>query len=248
MGNMYVEILAFVFTTSGFILVSSTMPTEYWKVNSLDGTALATATYSSNLWKMCVTDLTGVSNCKDFPSLLALDGYIQACRALMIAAIILCFFGSIFALLGMKCTKIGGSDTLKARIACLAGAIFIFSGLCSLTGCSLYAHQITSQFFDPQSVDIKNDLGAALFIGWGGSSLCIVGGVMFCFSIAGSQGSRRREPRIIYRGPTSQLSSNPRGRAVSGNTRPPPGYSSSSKVQNFDKHVYEQGGGTNTQK
>lgn len=32
----------------------------------------------------------------------------------------------------------------------------------------------------------RYELGAALFIGWAGSVLCIVGGVMLCFSIAGS--------------------------------------------------------------
>lgn len=46
----------------------------------------------------------------------------------MIAAICLGFFGSIFALVGMKCTKIGGSDGSKAKIACLAGVNFILSG------------------------------------------------------------------------------------------------------------------------
>lgn len=46
----------------------------------------------------------------------------------MIAAICLGFFGSIFALVGMKCTKIGGSDGSKAKIACLAGVIFVLSG------------------------------------------------------------------------------------------------------------------------
>lgn len=71
---MYQEILAFVLSTSGWVLVSSTLPTDYWKVSSLDGTVITTATYWSNLWKTCVTDSTGVSNCKDFASLLALDG------------------------------------------------------------------------------------------------------------------------------------------------------------------------------
>lgn len=55
-------------------------------------------------------------------------GYIQACRGLMIAAVCLGFFGTIFALVGMKCTKIGGSDKNKARIACFAGVNFILSG------------------------------------------------------------------------------------------------------------------------
>lgn len=74
MGNMATEIVAFVLTISGWILVSSTLPIDYWKVSSVDGTVITTATFWSNLWKTCVTDSTGVSNCKDFPSMLALDG------------------------------------------------------------------------------------------------------------------------------------------------------------------------------
>lgn len=30
----------------------------------------------------------------------------------------------------------------------------------------------------------RYELGAALFIGWAGASLCIIGGVVFCFSIS----------------------------------------------------------------
>ncbi|KAG8137611.1 hypothetical protein E2320_004844, partial [Naja naja] len=72
--NASVEILAFMLVVSGWVLVSSTLPTDYWKVSSIDGTVITTATFWSNLWKTCVTDSTGVSNCKDFPSMLALDG------------------------------------------------------------------------------------------------------------------------------------------------------------------------------
>ncbi|KAK1798806.1 hypothetical protein P4O66_007089 [Electrophorus voltai] len=74
MGNMVTEIVAFLLTISGWVLISSTLPTDYWKVSSVDGTVITTATFWSNLWKTCVTDSTGVSNCKDFPSMLALDG------------------------------------------------------------------------------------------------------------------------------------------------------------------------------
>ncbi|RXN01958.1 Claudin-10 [Acipenser ruthenus] len=195
MSNMGVEMLAFTLAVSGWILISSTIPTDYWKVSSIDGTVITTATFWSNLWKTCVTDSTGVSNCKDFPSMLALEGYIQVCRGLMIAAVCLGFFGSILALVGMKCTKIGGSDKTKARIACLAGIhfilggkycpcivynslffhafgetlklLFIFTGLSSVTACSLYAHRITSEFFDPTYIAQKAGYtysGAASFI------------------------------------------------------------------------------------
>lgn len=74
MGTMATEIVAFLLSVSGWVLVASTLPTDYWKVSSVDGTVITTATFWSNLWKTCVTDSTGVSNCKDFPSMLALAG------------------------------------------------------------------------------------------------------------------------------------------------------------------------------
>ncbi|XP_062383940.1 claudin-10a [Sardina pilchardus] len=183
MSNMMTEIMAFLLTVCGWVLSAATVAIDYWKVSSVDGTVITTATFWSNLWKTCVTDSTGVSNCKDFPSMLALDGYIQVCRGLMIAAVCLGFFGATLALVGMKCTKIGGSETTKARIAAVAGFNFILNGLCSLTACSLYAHRITSEFFDPLFVAQKFELGAALFIGWGASVLCILGGLIFCLSL-----------------------------------------------------------------
>uniref|UniRef100_A0A673C725 Claudin n=1 Tax=Sphaeramia orbicularis TaxID=375764 RepID=A0A673C725_9TELE len=183
---MSTSILAFILAASGWVLVTSTLPTDYWKVSTLDGSVTITNTYWSNLWKSCVTDSTGSSSCKDFPSMLALDGYTQACRGLMIAAVCLGFFGSVFALVGMKCTKIGGSGKSKSRVTCFAGIDFILSGGCSLSGCSLYAYKITSEFYDPMVVEMKYELGAALFIGWAGSILCILGGIALCFSIVQS--------------------------------------------------------------
>ncbi|XP_029937320.1 claudin-10-like [Myripristis murdjan] len=240
MNGMVTEIFAFTLTTMGWMLESSTLPLDYWKVLTLDGTVLTTAMLWSNLWKDCITDSTGLSSCKEFPSMLALDGYIQACRGLMIAAVCLGFFGALFALVGMKCTKIGGTVVNKARIACFAGVNFILSGLCSLSSCSIYAHRITTEFFDPMFVEQKYELGAALFIGWGGSILCILGGGLFCFSIAGSCTKSHDQAGYIYKGATSHshISSYPRGQAKSLNQRPPSEYSSSSTVLYFDKNMY----------
>ncbi|XP_068111152.1 claudin-10-like [Hyperolius riggenbachi] len=194
MPHMASEIIAFALSVSGWVLVSSTLPTDYWKVSTIDGTVITTATYWANLWKTCVTDSTGVSNCKDFPSMLALEGHIQVCRGLMIAAVSLGFFGSIFALVGMKCTKIGGPESTKGKITGIAGMIFVLSGVCAVSGISLYANKITSDFFDPTFLEQKYELGAALFIGWGGSSLTIIGGCILCFSLNDSI----KESRITY--------------------------------------------------
>ncbi|XP_028657092.1 claudin-10-like isoform X1 [Erpetoichthys calabaricus] len=235
MANMGIEILAFILTISGWILISSTLPIDYWKVSSIDGTVITTATFWSNLWKTCVTDSTGVSNCKDFPSMLALEGYIQVCRGLMIAAVCLGFFGAILALVGMKCTKIGGSDRVKARIACLAGLNFLLGGLSSMTACSLYAHRITSEFFDPTFVAQKYELGAALFIGWAGSALCILGGAVFCFSMS-EGGTTTTRVGYTYSGAASFLSSRIKPQHEAADVRSSRGKGIPPKQ--FDKNAY----------
>ncbi|XP_069506650.1 claudin-10-like [Ambystoma mexicanum] len=231
MASMASEIIAFLLALSGWVLVCSTLPTDYWKVSTIDGTVITTATFWSNLWKTCITDSTGISNCKDFPSMLALESYIQACRGLMIAAVCLGFFGCVFSLVGMKCTKIGGSDASKGKLTCFSGLVFILCGLCAMAGVSLYAHRITSQFFDPTVLEQKYELGAALFIGWAGASLCIIGGTIFCFSFPQSI----KIPRMgySYNGAPSVMSSRTKtqaGRADRQSGRGPP--------KNFDKNAY----------
>ncbi|EGV94436.1 Claudin-10A [Cricetulus griseus] len=176
MASTALEIIAFTVSISGWVLVSSTLPTDYWKVSTIDGTVITTATYFANLWKMCVTDSTGVANCKDFPSMLALDG------------------------------------------------------LCSMTGCSLYANKITTEFFDPLFMEQKYELGAALFIGWAGASLCIIGGVIFCFSIS----DNNKTPRMgyTYNGPTSVMSSRTKYQGGEGD------FKTTSPSKQFDKNAY----------
>ncbi len=68
--------------------------------------------------------------------------YIQLCRGLMISAVCLGFFGAILALVGMKCTKIGGPETTKARITCLCGLHFILSGKWCLTMASCFSFSV----------------------------------------------------------------------------------------------------------
>lgn len=56
-------------------------------------------------------------------------GYIQASRALMIAAIVFGTFGLVATLVGMQCSKIGGENyVLKGRIAAIGGVFFLLQG------------------------------------------------------------------------------------------------------------------------
>ncbi|XP_031594466.1 claudin-10-like isoform X1 [Oreochromis aureus] len=234
------QILAFLSGVAGLGATIGATVSNEWRATSRASSVITATWVLQGLWNNCAGNAIGSLHCRPHHTILQLEGYIIACRALMISAVILGFFGSIFALVGMKCTKIGGSDKNKARIACFAGVHFILSGLCSLSSCSIYAHRITSEFFDPMFISQKYELGAALFIGWGGSVLCILGGTMLCFSIAGSFTSSKREVNYIYRGAAShsRISSYPKGQAKSVNQRPTPDNSTSSRIQHFDKNVY----------
>ncbi|XP_065818036.1 claudin-10-like isoform X2 [Labrus bergylta] len=177
---MYMEIGCFVVCVSGWILVCSTMPIEIWTWSEVDSIVLTTSNYFSNLWKDCVSDSTGVSDCKGIPSMLALHWEIHFCRALIIISIILSFFGSVLVLVGMKCTKIGG--------------------MCSMVAFSYYGNKIRAEFQDPLFKAQKFEIGVGVFIGWAGSTLLVVGGLIYSIFAGreGCQSSPERYPAYQY--------------------------------------------------
>uniref|UniRef100_A0A8V5FV31 Uncharacterized protein n=1 Tax=Melopsittacus undulatus TaxID=13146 RepID=A0A8V5FV31_MELUD len=114
--------------------------------------------------------------------------YVQACRALMIASIVLGFIAAVLSLLGLKCTKIGLSDEDgKMKFAVTGGFLFILGGLCSMVAVSWYAAMITAQFFDPLYAGTKYEIGDALYLGWAGSVLCMLGGILLTCSCKGKK-------------------------------------------------------------
>ncbi|XP_029517562.1 claudin-10-like isoform X2 [Oncorhynchus nerka] len=235
-----IQILAFLGGLVGLGATFCATLSNEWRTTSRASSVITATWVLQGLWNNCAGNAIGALHCRPHHTIFKLEGYIQACRGLMIAAVCLGFFGAVFALVGMKCTKIGGSDQSKARMACFAGVNFILSGLCSLSACSLYAHRITSEFFDPMFVAQKYELGVALFIGWAGSILCVLGGGIFCFSVVDSSTRSSSRTGYAYGGPasTSHVSSHPRGHAQPMSQRPPPKYSSSSRAQHFDKNAY----------
>ncbi|XP_060774173.1 claudin-10 isoform X2 [Neoarius graeffei] len=124
---MYIEISCFLSCFCGWILICSTLPTEYWNFSEVGETVLTTVNYYSNLWMDCISDTTGVSDCKYYPSMMALPG-----------------------LSGM--------------------AVY-----------SMWGNRMRAEFVDINYKPQKFELGAALFIGWGGSSLVICGGAVLCY-------------------------------------------------------------------
>uniref|UniRef100_A0A8C9K3B6 Claudin 7 n=1 Tax=Panthera tigris altaica TaxID=74533 RepID=A0A8C9K3B6_PANTA len=124
---------------------------------------------------------------------------IQATRALMVVSLVLGFLAMFVATMGMKCTSCGGDDKVKkARIAMTGGGIFLVAGLAALVACSWYGHQIVTDFYNPLvPMNLKYEFGPAIFIGWAGSALVILGGALLSCSCPGS------ESKAGYRAPRS---------------------------------------------
>ncbi|XP_066445565.1 claudin-19-like [Eleutherodactylus coqui] len=154
-----------------------------WKTSSSSGTIITSTLIFEGLWTQCVGTATGAVQCKKFPSLFSLPTHVQACRALMIISLLLGLFACIISLFGLKCTKFGSSDEhTKGKIALSGGLVFILAGLCCVVPVSWYAASITQQFFDPLYGGIKYELGPALYIGWAGSLLAVLGGSLLSCS------------------------------------------------------------------
>lgn len=215
---MYMEIGCFVVCVTGWILVCSTMPTEIWTWSEVDSIVLTTSNYFSNLWKDCISDSTGVSDCKGIPSMLALNWDIHMCRALIIISIILSFFGSCLVLVGMKCTKIGGTEIANARVTFAGGMNYLIGGLCSMTAFSYYGNKIRAEFQDPTYKAQKFEIGVGVFIGWGGSTLLVVGGLIYSI-FAGKDGCQSSPERFAAYQPPAAYTVAPTKKSIASSAR-----------------------------
>ncbi|XP_072548750.1 claudin-15-like isoform X2 [Salminus brasiliensis] len=184
----------------GCVCAFVTLHNSTWKESSDYDDVIITSKLFENLWMSCAEDSTGVYNCWYFQSLLALPGYIQACRALMIAAIVMGTFGLVATLVGMQCSKIGGENyILKGRIAAVGGVFFILQGLCTMIAVSWYAANITREFFDPLYPGTKYEIGEGLYIGWSSGTLALIGGCCLLCSC----NVKRKEEMLAYHHQTS---------------------------------------------
>ncbi|KAM9439908.1 claudin 15-like a [Clarias gariepinus] len=185
------EVTGFLLGVASWLVTGAALANDYWKVSSFSGSVIVSSRQYMNLWHSCAEDSTGIAECLAFQSLLELPGFIQACRALMISALILGFFSMIISIMGLKCITVGSSsDHTKAKISVAGGVIFILAGLCTMTAISWYAARIVEDFKNPFSGGIKFELGAGLYMGWGGAFLSILGGALLCCACKGASSGR----------------------------------------------------------
>nr|XP_046245837.1 claudin a [Scatophagus argus] len=162
------------------IIVVCALP--QWKVTAFIGQNIVTAQTSwEGIWMNCVVQSTGQMQCKVYDSMLALSQDLQAARALTIIAILIGIIAILLAIAGGKCTNCVEDESSKSKIGVAAGVIFIISGVLCLIPVCWTAHSVIRDFYNPLLANSqKNELGAALFIGWGASALLILGGGLLC--------------------------------------------------------------------
>ncbi|XP_069655772.1 claudin-7 [Haliaeetus albicilla] len=198
MAHGGLQVLGLVLSLAGWGALVAAAVLPQWQMSSFAGDTIITAVVTyQGLWMSCASQSTGQLQCKSYDSILALPGYIQVTRALMVVAGVLGPLAMGVAVMGMKCTRCGGDDPRrKAGMAAAGGGLFLLSGLAGLIACSWYGHRIVTNFYDPTvPVNYKFEFGTAIFMGWGGAALALLGGAMLACSCPRRGGHGRAYPR-----------------------------------------------------
>ncbi|XP_034992263.1 claudin-7 [Zootoca vivipara] len=196
MANSGLQLLGFMLSLLGWIAALAATCMPQWQMSSFSGANIITAqAFYRGLWMECVFQSTGQMQCKSYESMLSLDSSRQATRALMVVSLVLGVIAVGVSTMGMKCTNCGSEDKVtKARIAMTGGIIFMVAGLCALVACSWIGHQTVRDFYSISvPTNAKYEFGYAIFIGWAGAALLLLGGGLLSCSCPGKTAYRGRQ-------------------------------------------------------
>ncbi|XP_033821582.1 claudin-18-like [Periophthalmus magnuspinnatus] len=207
------QVLGFVLSLLGVALVVAATAMDQWATEDLFD-SVVTAVYSySGLWRSCVRQSSGLSECRPYFTILGLPALLQAVRALMIVGMILGAIGSLVAIFALKCLKMGNMENnIKATMTLTAGIMDILAGVCAIAGVSAFANLIVQSFRFTTFTDGTSGIigganvggitgaltprytfGPALFVGWIGGAILLIGGVMMCMACRGMTPDRNEK-------------------------------------------------------
>ncbi|XP_029992177.1 claudin-9-like [Sphaeramia orbicularis] len=198
MASTGLQLMGLVLGVLGWVCGALVCAAPLWRVSAFVGGELVIAQVLwEGLWMNCLSQTTGHIQCKTYDSTLALPTSAQAARGLTVLSLLLCLLAIILAVAGAKCTHCMGDSNQapKARLAKIAGVLFLVAGLAYMTPICWTAYAIIRDFYDPNvAAPLKRELGPALYLGWGASVLLLVGGVLL--HIGSSPPAGRTPPSI----------------------------------------------------
>uniref|UniRef100_A0A8C2D4B6 Claudin n=1 Tax=Cyprinus carpio TaxID=7962 RepID=A0A8C2D4B6_CYPCA len=181
MGSSGVQIVCTALGILGLIAAVVTIAIPRWKISAFIGQNIITAqVQEEGLWMECVVQSTGQQQCKSYDSLLILSSDLQAARAMTIISCML----TVLSLLTL-CAEV------KPKVSLVSAIGLLIAGLLLIIPVSWAAHNVVRDFNNPLVAQAqKRELGACIFVGWGGGVLLLLaGGLLCCFSRPRSGGS-----------------------------------------------------------
>ncbi|XP_054242125.1 claudin-18 isoform X2 [Indicator indicator] len=189
----------------GGIVASTCM--DQWSTQDLYNNPVTSVFNYQGLWRTCVRESSGFTECRGYFTILGLPAMFQAVRALMIVGIVLGILGLLVCIFALKCIHIGSMEnSAKANMTLTSGIMFIVAGLCAITGVSVFANMLVTNFWmstanmyqGMQNVQSRYTFGSALFVGWVAGGLALVGGIMMCLACRGLVPEESRYKAVSY--------------------------------------------------
>ncbi|XP_060098041.1 claudin-18 isoform X1 [Heteronotia binoei] len=188
------------------IIASTCM--DQWSTQDLQNNPVTAVFNYQGLWRTCVRESSGFTECRAYFTILGLPAMFQAVRALMIVGIVLGAFGLLVAIFALKCLRIGNmEDSAKANMTLTSGIMFIVAGLCAICGVSVFANMLVTNFWmstagmyqtGVMQIQTRYTFGSALFVGWVAGGLALVGGIMMCIACRGLVPEKTHYKAVSY--------------------------------------------------
>nr|URX57494.1 claudin 18a [Lateolabrax maculatus] len=242
------QVMGFMLSLLGVAGIIAATGMDQWATEDLFDNPV-TAVYSySGLWNSCVRQSSGFTECRPYFTILGLPALLQAVRALMIVGIVLGAIGCLIAIFALKCLKMGNmEDNIKATMTLTAGILFLLAGVCGIAGVSAFANLIVQSFRFTTYADggygmyggggvggltgsltPRYTFGPALFVGWIGAAILVIGGVMMCLACRGmASDNKQRYDGMAYKAASQHT-------IYKTDPRPRPAYNDSYKAQSMD--------------
>lgn len=178
------EVLGLVLCVPGSLLVMLACWLPMWKVSAfIESNIVVAQNIWDGLWMTCVTQSTGQSQCKVHDSVLGLARDLQTARALTVMSAVLGVVACTVTVTGAQCTNCVKDEAVKARAVRAGGLLHVLGGLLVLIPLCWISSNIITDFHDPHvPAGQKREIGAAMYVGWAGAFLLLLGGALLSCS------------------------------------------------------------------
>ncbi|XP_064859250.1 claudin-18-like isoform X2 [Oncorhynchus nerka] len=171
MGTSVIQQIGFILGVLGQFFISAATAMDMWGLQDRSFSVITSVYTYSGLWKSCVENSSGMTQCRPYFTILGLPGEVMSFTEVLV--------------------------------------MFLLAGVCGIAGVSVFANLIVSSFRFTTYADSgyggegvlgglggsltpRYTFGTALFVGWIGGAVLVIGGVMMCIAFRGMIPSKEK--------------------------------------------------------